>query len=157
MASAGAAPHEIFDLTVNLGHLITIGGIIITAALGYAALRNAVENLGGRADQLDTKIAELKKTMTERADKTETAYTLRADKTDDRIDNVVVDMKKMTDVLVMIGRQEERLTAMDQRMLSQGQRFDEVSTQLSRLREDYIALLADKAQRAIAERTHHSN
>lgn len=135
---AAAASHEVFDLTINLGHLITIGGLLVTTALGYAALRNAVAILGNRASQIDTKVAELKASFDD-----------RAEKTDDRIDAVIIDMKKMTDVLVQIGRQEERLTSLDQRLLMQSARFEEQQGQLSRLRDDYIKVLTAKAQSAI--------
>jgi hypothetical protein len=42
----------------------------------------------------------------------------------ERLKNVDVEIAKLRDVMVVLARQDERLTAMDQRMLSQGRRLD---------------------------------
>ena len=46
----------------------------------------------------------------------------------ERLKNVDSEISKLRDVVVELARQEERLTAMDQRMLSQGQRIDRIHT-----------------------------
>ena len=53
----------------------------------------------------------------------------------ERLTNIEDEMKKMRDVMVSIARQEERMSAMDQRMLSQGARIDDVIRRLDRSRE----------------------
>jgi len=59
-------------------------------------------------------------------------YTLRGDvrMQAGRLESLEREVVKMRDVLVQIARQEERLTAMDQRMLLQGQRLDDLNKRL---------------------------
>lgn len=139
-----------FDTTINLGHLITIAGIMLTAVLGYAALKYAVAALVTRSDLLDKRVESIASDMDTSAKEMKASLSTSSDKLDGRINGIINDLKKMTDVLVQIGRQEERLNAMDQRMLMQAARFDEQQGQLSRLRDDYIQLLAAKATRVLA-------
>ncbi len=62
------------------------------------------------------------------------ANTIRKDVTyhGDRLANVEEEMKKIRDVMVSIARQEERMSAMDQRILAQGARIDELTKRISR-------------------------
>jgi len=53
----------------------------------------------------------------------------------ERLTNIEEEMKKMREVIISIARQEERMSAMDQRMLSQGARIDDVIRRLDRSRE----------------------
>ncbi len=53
----------------------------------------------------------------------------------ERLTNIEDEMKKMREVIIAIARQEERMSAMDQRMLSQGARIDDVIRRLDRSRE----------------------
>ena len=66
-------------------------------------------------------------------------YTLRSDikihadrmaAMSDRFGVVEIKMERLSEVVVSLARQEERMTAMDQRMLLQGQRIDEVNKRL---------------------------
>jgi hypothetical protein len=52
-----------------------------------------------------------------------------------RLTNIEDEVKKMREVIISIARQEERLSAMDQRMLSQGARIDDLIRRLDRSRE----------------------
>lgn len=54
------------------------------------------------------------------------------------------EVKKLADVLISVARQEERLTAMDQRMLLQGQRIDELRMLQSRTDGARFDLLCDR-------------
>ena len=49
-----------------------------------------------------------------------------------RIEAVERELFELRKVIVAIARQEERMTAMDQRMLAQGSRLDRVANQLYR-------------------------
>ena len=49
-----------------------------------------------------------------------------------RIEAVEKELFELRKVIVAIARQEERMTAMDQRMLAQGSRLDRVANQLYR-------------------------
>ena len=49
-----------------------------------------------------------------------------------RIEAVEKELFELRKVIVAIARQEERMTAMDQRMLAQGQRLDRIANQLFR-------------------------
>jgi hypothetical protein len=49
-----------------------------------------------------------------------------------RLEAVEKELAELRSVVVSIARQEERLSAMDQRMLSQGQRIDILSNKLYR-------------------------
>jgi hypothetical protein len=53
----------------------------------------------------------------------------------ERLTNIEDEMKKMREVIISIARQEERMSAMDQRMLSQGARIDDLIRRLDRSRE----------------------
>jgi hypothetical protein len=44
----------------------------------------------------------------------------------ERLTGVEEEMKKMREVMISIARQEERMSAMDQRMLAQGARIDDL-------------------------------
>jgi hypothetical protein len=44
----------------------------------------------------------------------------------DRMLPVEEELKKLREVVIVSARQEERMTAMDQRMLAQGKRFDDL-------------------------------
>lgn len=43
-----------------------------------------------------------------------------------------IELKKLVEVLINQGRQDERMTAMDQRMLMQGKRLDEFQDRFNR-------------------------
>ena len=53
----------------------------------------------------------------------------------DRLTDIEEEMKKMREVIITIARQEERMSAMDQRMLSQGARIDDLIRRFDRSRE----------------------
>ena len=57
-----------------------------------------------------------------------TIYTLKNDVRyqSQRLDNIEDTMRKIQDVLIKVAVQDERLAAMDQRMMLQGQRIDDV-------------------------------
>ncbi len=57
------------------------------------------------------------------------AYTIKGDiKTHfHRLGSIEVELVELRKIVVALARQEERLTAMDQRMLSQGQRLDNIN------------------------------
>jgi hypothetical protein len=44
----------------------------------------------------------------------------------ERMQPVEDELKKLREVVIVSARQEERMTAMDQRMLAQGKRFDDL-------------------------------
>lgn len=62
------------------------------------------------------------------------AYTVRGDVKNQgsRLESIEQELHELRKVVVSIARQEERLTAMDQRMLSQGRRIDRMANQLYR-------------------------
>lgn len=54
------------------------------------------------------------------------------------------EVKKLADVLISVARQEERMTAMDQRMLAQGARLDELRATQGRLEGGRFDQLCDR-------------
>lgn len=85
-----------FDWSVNLGHLLTIGTFIITIAGFIMVMRDRVDAMSRR------------------------------------MVNMEIEMKKIVEVLVQQGRLDERMTAIDGRMLAQGQRIDDLTRKLDR-------------------------
>jgi len=57
------------------------------------------------------------------------AYTIKGDvgRLGDRMKPVEDELIRLREVVVALARQEERINAMDARMLAQGKRFDEIS------------------------------
>jgi hypothetical protein len=53
-----------------------------------------------------------------------------------RLTDVEVEMKQMTTVLVALGRQDERMNAIDARMLLSGQRFDELVSRFNKFTDN---------------------
>lgn len=51
----------------------------------------------------------------------------------ERAQAMEVELGKLVDILVSQGRQEERMTAMDQRMLAQGKRIDQHDERMNRI------------------------
>jgi len=62
------------------------------------------------------------------------AYTIRGDVKSAvlRLDNVERELHELRKVVVSIARQEERMNAIDQRLLAQGQRMDDCVRRLDR-------------------------
>jgi hypothetical protein len=56
----------------------------------------------------------------------------RVDALSERMLSLEYETKKLVDVLIAQGRQDERLTAMDQRMVAQGRRLDELAARFNR-------------------------
>lgn len=54
------------------------------------------------------------------------------------------EVKKLADVLISVARQEERMTAMDQRMTAQGHRLDELRSTQARLEGGRFDQLCDR-------------
>ncbi len=86
----------VFDFSVNLGNLLTILSFIVGGIAFIMVMR-------GKIDLISKETADLK---------TGTALMQQ-------------ELKKLTDVLIVQGRQDERITAMDQRMVNQGKRIDD--------------------------------
>lgn len=59
------------------------------------------------------------------------------------------EIKKISDVLVSLARQEERMAGMDQRMLMQGSRIDEIRATQGRLEGGRFDQLCDQFNRLI--------
>ena len=61
-------------------------------------------------------------------------YTMRGriDALSERVLNVEMQLVKMVEILVQQGRHSERLTAIDQRIQSQGQRLDALTNRFNR-------------------------
>ena len=57
----------------------------------------------------------------------------RVDALSDRMLGLESETKKLVDVLIAQGRQDERLTAMDQRTVAQGRRLDELNERFNRV------------------------
>jgi hypothetical protein len=89
---------------------IDIGAVIQLTALALT-ITGAVWAFRGRLDILSTNVAEAAKRLTD----------------------VEAEMKQLTQVLVALGRQDERMNAIDQRMLMSGQRFDELVNRFNKV------------------------
>jgi len=75
-----------------------------------------------------------------------------------RMVGLELEMKQMVTVLVTQGRQEERMTAMDQRVLAQGQRLDEFMRahgqsmdRMARMVESTVTRVNNLADRGLKE------
>lgn len=88
-----------FDWSVNLGNLLTLGALVCSVAIVVGMLRNQVVELTRRMLAMEES------------------------------------MKQLVQVLIDQGRQEERMTAIDGRMLAQGARLDDLNRQIGRLFE----------------------
>jgi hypothetical protein len=85
-----------FDLTVNLGNVLTIIAFL-TGGLGFVyTVRGKVEAIAFRLLSFENEI------------------------------------RRLTDILVVQGRQEERMNAMDARLASQGTRLDDVTARFNK-------------------------
>jgi len=62
----------------------------------------------------------------------------------DELVDMKQEVKKLAEVLISVARQEERLTAMDQRLLAQGQRLDELRSTQGRLEGGRFDQLCDR-------------
>lgn len=86
-----------FDWTINLGNLLSIGVMIASVTLVLGMLRSKVMDLGDRMRAMEE------------------------------------NMKQLVQVLVQQGRHEERMSAIDGRMLAQGQRIDDLTRKIDRV------------------------
>jgi len=75
-----------------------------------------------------------------------------------RMIGLEVEMKQMVTVMVTQGRQEERMNAMDQRVLAQGQRLDEFMkaqgqslNNMARMVENTVSRVNNLADRGLKE------
>ena len=85
-----------FDLTVNLGNLLTILSFIGGGIYFVILVRSKVEIVSRDTAELKSETEMMRQ-----------------------------ELKKLTDVMIVQGRQDERITAMDQRMVNQGKRIDD--------------------------------
>ena len=85
-----------FDLTVNLGNLLTIFSFIGGGIYFVILVRNKVDIVSRDTADLKAETEMMRQ-----------------------------ELKKLTEVLIVQGRQDERITAMDQRMVNQGKRIDD--------------------------------
>lgn len=92
----------VFDFTVNLGNILTIMAFLGGGIYFVIVMRNKVDVVS--KDTADLK--EETKMMGQ-------------------------ELKKLTEVLIVQGRQDERITAMDQRMVNQGKRIDDTVRRLN--------------------------
>lgn len=86
-----------FDWTISLGNVLTIGFSIASIIAIIAAMRIQLRYLEARMELMEREI------------------------------------KKLVEILVQQGRQDERLTAVDGRLLAQGARIDDLTRQINRL------------------------
>ena len=61
-------------------------------------------------------------------------YTIRGrvDALSQQVIGMQLELKKLVDIMVMQGRHEERIDAIDQRLLAQGKRTDELATRVNK-------------------------
>ena len=85
-----------FDLTVNLGNLLTILSFIGGGIYFVILVRSKVEIVSRDTAELKSETEMMRQ-----------------------------ELKKLTDVMIVQGRQDERITAMDQRMVNQGKQIDD--------------------------------
>lgn len=90
-----------FDLTINLGSILTIAAFLI----GGVAFAYSVKS--------DTKILEYRFTTI-----------------DGQLDNFAVDIRKINDVMVTLATQSGRLDRIEDRQLAEGKRIDRVEEKL---------------------------
>jgi len=88
-------------LHINLGNVLTIIAFIVGGLAFVYTLRSDIEVHAQRIQMIA-----------------------------DRFGIVEVKMERLSEVVVALARQEERLLAMDQRMLAQGARIDDLSRRL---------------------------
>lgn len=101
------------DLTINLGNILTVlafigGGIYFILVMGH------------RVDTLSKETSDLKTDLSKETSdlKDQTKYMQQ-------------ELRKLTEVLIVQGRQDERITAIDQRMVNQGKRLDDAIRRLN--------------------------
>lgn len=89
MTEEGTVAAVAFDKTINLGHLLTIGGIMCAAVgLGF----------------------------TVRQDITQVTYETKA--LSEKVGNIEGKVDKVTDVLITLGKQEVRLDSLEKRLFT---------------------------------------
>lgn len=103
-----------FDFTVNIGNLLTI-----TTFVG--SFIYFIFKVGSRVDVVSGDVNDLK----------------------DNTKAMGQELKKLTEVLIVQGRQDERITAMDQRMVNQGKRLDDTIRRLNTYLDMRAANAAD--------------
>jgi hypothetical protein len=91
-----------FDLTINLGNILTIG-FFIGGGIAF------VYTMKG-----DTKVTDLKYTMIVA-----------------NLDDFKIEMKKLTDVVTQQAVQNKRIDYVEERQMSQGKRLDEAEKRLN--------------------------
>lgn len=91
-----------FDFAINLGNILTILAFIGGGIYFVLVMRNKI-------DVISKETLNLK----------------------DETKMMSQELKKLTEVLIVQGRQDERITAMDQRMVNQGKRIDDIGKRLN--------------------------
>lgn len=95
-----------FDLSISLGNLLTIGGFLVFVTMYIVNSKNVGKLLGVRLEMIDASMIDFKK-----------------------------EIEKLTDVIVKQAQQDIRLNQQDERALKEGQRVDELDRRLARLIE----------------------
>lgn len=67
-----------------------------------------------------------------------TVYALRSrvDAISTRLLSFEQELKRLTDILIVQGRQDERMTAMDQRVVNQGLRLDDTIRRINKITDE---------------------
>lgn len=100
------------DLSVSLGDIVTTSIFAISAITFLVSIQKNGKFLGAKIDLTDKQ------------------NEMRFERIDAQIEDSKVEMKKITEILVELTRQEGRLNAADERMLMQGKRIDSMAESL---------------------------
>jgi len=77
----------VFDATINLGQIITLVGMVAAGSLAFGAVRADVWNIKSDVQRLN-----------------------------DRLDEAAAELRKQTEILIQLGRQDERLNMLTRRV-----------------------------------------
>lgn len=113
---ASAGATPSFDFTINFGNVLTITSFLVGGLSFVFLMRNQVGLIAKESTDLREQM---------RAMQTE--------------------LRKLTDIMIAQGRQDERITAMDQRMVGQGKRIDDLTRRVNTyLDMKAVSLLEDE-------------
>jgi hypothetical protein len=94
---------------------VTLGDVVTTAIFGASAITFIVS------------LQKNGKFLASKMDLVDKQNEMRFERIDAQIEDAKVEMKKLSDILVEMARQEGRLNAADERLLMQGKRIDSMA------------------------------